>query len=247
MGAQLGIMDLMTMSNDMFEEAMKDFPQVKKTIQHPNHVGLGTLIEITCDGITSLRPDQVGAEMNFLDINKAHRDGYFGDKAKIWGDKDWSLLLDYLSGGMAYSQQEWEGLTWQPQVWTTIDQPRSKASPGLTKDIRSLKNRALHQDDYLTHMCGLKPFMACDVLSSITDSTAAGAEDDRSKADFVNMQKNVWNTAMRKTVPAIKVEVRNFSKASLDAASGEARKADRAPRRKVADKKESTTMSSSNF
>mgnify|MGYP002811287791 CR=1 FL=1 len=26
LGAQLGIMDLMTMGNDMFEEAMKDFP-----------------------------------------------------------------------------------------------------------------------------------------------------------------------------------------------------------------------------
>ncbi len=55
LGAQLGIMDLMTMSNDMFEEAMKDFPKVKKTIQPPTHVGLGTLIEITCDGTTSSR------------------------------------------------------------------------------------------------------------------------------------------------------------------------------------------------
>ena len=30
LGAQLDIMDLMTMSNDMFEEAMKDFPKVKQ-------------------------------------------------------------------------------------------------------------------------------------------------------------------------------------------------------------------------
>ncbi len=60
MGAQLGIMDLVTMSNDMFEMAMLDFPKVNKTIQHPTHVGLGTSIEITGDGITSLRPDQVG-------------------------------------------------------------------------------------------------------------------------------------------------------------------------------------------
>ncbi len=54
--------------------------------------------------------------MSFLDINKAHRDGYFGERARIWGDKDWSSLLDYLSGGVAYSQQGWEDLAWLPQV-----------------------------------------------------------------------------------------------------------------------------------
>ncbi len=85
LGAQLGIMDLMTTSNDMFEEAMKNFPKVKKTVQAPNHIGLGNYINITSDVITSLKADQVGTEMNFLDINKAHRDGYFGMEPGIWG------------------------------------------------------------------------------------------------------------------------------------------------------------------
>ena len=107
----------------------------------------------------------------------------------------------------------------------------------MKRDIPSLKNRALHQDDYLKHMCAMPKRMACDALSTITESTAEGTEDDRSEADFVNMQKNVWNTAMRKTVPAVKVKVRNISKASLGAALGKPRKADRAPKRKVADKK----------
>ncbi len=89
--------------------------------------------------------------------------------------------------------------------------------------------------------------MACDALSSITESTAEGTEDDRSAASFANMQKNVWSTAMRKAVPAIKVKVRSFSKASLVAASGKARKAERVPKRKVADTNESTAQSSSSY
>ncbi len=218
---------------------------MKNTAQAPYHVGLGTYIEITCDGITSLRADQVGTEMNFLDINKAHRDGYFGKEPRIWGDKDWSLLIDYLSGGTEYSPQERKNIAYLPQVWSTISQARSNAPPGMKANILQLKNRAEHQGDYLKHMCGLKPFMACDALSSITESTAEGTEDDRSEASFANMQKNVWNTAMRKAVPVIKVKVRSFSRASPGAATGKAGKAYRAPTRSEVDQHESTATSSS--
>jgi hypothetical protein len=121
---------------------------VKNTIQPPYHVGLGTYINTKCDGVTSLRPELVGTETNFLDVNKAHRDGYFGDKARIWGDADWSLLLDYLSGGVACSQQEWDALTWQPQVLAAVVQERNKALPWMKKDILLLKNRSLHQGDF---------------------------------------------------------------------------------------------------
>ena len=114
-------MDLMTTNNDMFEEAMKNYPKVKKTLQAPYHIGLGSYIDITCDGITSLRADQVGTEMSFLDINKAHRDGYFGKDPRIWGDKDWSLLIDYLGGGTEYSPAEWGNIAYRPQVWSTIE------------------------------------------------------------------------------------------------------------------------------
>ncbi len=115
----------------------------------------------------------------------------------------------------------------------------------MKANILQLKNRAEHQDDYLKHMCGLKPFMACDALSSITESTAEGTEDDRSEASFANMQKNAWNTAMRKAVPAIRVKVRNLSRASPGAATGKARKAERASKCNEADKHESTAKSSS--
>ena len=137
---------------------------------------------------------------------------------------------------MAYSQEEWEDLTWQPQVWNTINQPKAKASPGLKRDIRAVRNRVLHQDDYMQHMCGLNPFMACDALSTITESTAEGTGDDRSDADFEKAQTAVWNAAMRKRVPAIKLKVNSSSKASPGAALGKVRKAGRAPKRKAADK-----------
>ena len=87
---------------------MNNFLKVKKTVQAPCHIGLGSYIEITCDGITSLRADQVGTEMNFLDINKAQMDGYFGKNPRIRGDKDWSLLIDYLSGGIEFTPEEWD-------------------------------------------------------------------------------------------------------------------------------------------
>ncbi len=127
-GAQMSIMDLMTVSNDMFVAAMAEFPQINKRIVHPYHVGMGACVEIKCDGITSLSHDKLGAEMNFLDMNQAYRNGMFGDNPKIWGDMEWSLLLDYLSGGIAHSQDDWEALTWQPQVWNTETMTESKAT-----------------------------------------------------------------------------------------------------------------------
>ena len=54
-----------------------------------------------------------------MDMNQAYRDGMFGDNAKIWRDDELSLLLDYLSGGIAHSQEDWESLTWKPPVWNT--------------------------------------------------------------------------------------------------------------------------------
>ncbi len=177
-----------------------------------------------------MRPEQVGGKMKFLGMNKTHRDGYFGESPRIWGDAEWSLLLGYLSGGMAYSQEEWEALTWQPLVWNTIDVVKAKASPGLKRDIRYLKDRARNQDGYMKHMCSLEPFLACDALSTITESTAEGTEDDASEAAFEKAQKTIWTSAMRKRVPAIKMKASSSSKASPGADRGQVRKSARAPR-----------------
>ncbi len=50
--AQLGIMYLMTTSNDLFEEAMKHFPKAKNTIQPQHHVRLDTVLEHQSHGLT---------------------------------------------------------------------------------------------------------------------------------------------------------------------------------------------------
>ncbi len=52
--------------------------------------------------------------------------------------------------------------------------------------------------------------MACDALSSITDSTAEGGDDDRPEASFARMEQQVYTTAMRKTVPAIKAKAETY-------------------------------------
>ncbi len=81
-GAQMSIMDLMTVRNYMFVAAMAEFPKTNRRIAHPYHVGVGECLRITCDGITSLSQDKLGAEMNFMDMNQAFRNGMF------WGQTE---------------------------------------------------------------------------------------------------------------------------------------------------------------
>ena len=182
--------------------------------------------------------------MNFLDINKAHRDGYFGKNPRIWGDRDLSLLIDYLSGGIEFTPEEWGNVAYEPQVWSTIENARTKAPPATRGNILNLKSRALHQGDNLKHMCGMKKFLSCDALSTITESTAEGDAEDRSEASFARLDKQLWTTAMRNTVPAIKAKARNPTAASLGAVAGKVRRAERTAKRKVA-KHESIAASSS--
>ena len=148
-------------------------------------------MNITCDGITSLSQDNLGAEMNFLDMNQAYRNGMFGDNAKIWRDDEWSLLLDYLSGGIAYSQEDWGLLTWQPQVWNTETMLPSKATKSRQGLVRALAARAANADGYLKHHCSIKSFVAADALSTITESTACDSEEDASEVAFATVNKEI--------------------------------------------------------
>ncbi len=232
--AQLGIMDLMTMSNDMFEMAMKDFPKVKTTIMHPHHAGLGTSIVITRDGVTSLRPDQVGTDMNFMGMDKAHKDGYFGDSPRIWGDKEWSLLLDYLCGGITHSKEEWEIMEYRAQVWDTEDQRVTKPTKARKARLRELAARAAKPDAYLKHQMSIKSFKAADALSVITESTAfnsEGEECEDSDVAFKKAEAEVWSKAAKREAKNTKAKARGSAGAARGNALGKAKRAERSAKR----------------
>ena len=82
----------LTSSNDMFVNAMKNFPEKNKVCAQPSHVGLGHEIEIVCDGFLSPAASDIGREMAFLDLNAALARGMFGrDPIPIWtGTFSWA-------------------------------------------------------------------------------------------------------------------------------------------------------------
>ena len=107
--------------------------------------------------------------MSFIDLYRAYREGCFGGNPRSWGSAEWSQLVDYLCGRMAYSQEEWECLTWQPQVWDTTDEaPTTKAATSREGYINSLKERARAKDGYMNHMFILEPFQSIYSMSTIT-------------------------------------------------------------------------------
>ena len=63
----------MTVSNNMFVEAMKDLPKIQQPTAEPYHVGLGNGLTIISDGITSLTANDVGKNQTFLDIDTAKK------------------------------------------------------------------------------------------------------------------------------------------------------------------------------
>ena len=54
-GAQVAITDLMTVSSDMFVEAMKNFPKKTLVVKHPTHRQLGDYIKTVSSGFESLQ------------------------------------------------------------------------------------------------------------------------------------------------------------------------------------------------
>ncbi len=142
----MSLVDMMINSNDMFVSTMDSFPKTNRNIVRPTHVGHGECLSIKCDGITSLSQSELGSEMNFLDINLAYRNGMFGENPKIWKDDEWSLLLDYLCGGIAHSKEDWENLEYSPQVWDTESGRVAKPTTSKRKLIRGLAERAANAD-----------------------------------------------------------------------------------------------------
>ena len=115
-GAQVAITELMTLSNDMFVEAMKGFPKVTLKVRRPVHHAMGEYIKIVGNGVESLQEKDAGQDLSFLDMNAALRNGFFGESPKVWGDADWKLLIDYVTQGLGCSSEEWGNMTWTPQI-----------------------------------------------------------------------------------------------------------------------------------
>ncbi len=171
---------------------MDSFPKASRKVVQPTHVGHGECLDIKCDGITSLNQSELGSEMNFLDMNQAYRNGMFGTEAKIWGDDEWALLLDYLCGGITHSKEEWENLEYRVQVWDTEDQRVTKPTKARNSHLRGLAARAAKPDAYLKHQMSIKAFSADDVLSTITESTACNSEGEASEGTCASASKEIW-------------------------------------------------------
>ena len=128
-GAQVAITDMMTLSNEMFVEAMKGFPKVTLKIKKPVHHAQGDYIKIVGNGVESLQEKDIGQDLSFLDMNTALKNGFFGKKPKIWGDPEWKLLIDYVTQGLDFSNEEWDKMAWTPQIWSTLSEPKTKVPP----------------------------------------------------------------------------------------------------------------------
>mgnify|MGYP002811070842 CR=1 FL=1 len=236
-GAVTSIAGMMVDSNNKFVAAMEAFPKTKRTIVHPSHIGHGDALSIVCDGVTSLHQSELGAEMNFLDINAAFRNGMFGEHPKIWMDDEWSLLLDYLCGGIAHSKADWESLEYAPQVWDT--ETGKVAAPTKAKNnvIRGLARRAANADPYLKHQLSIVNFKASDALSVITESTAFNSEGEEceegedSDAAFKKVEKEIWSKAARREAKFTKEKARDTVRASRGNVLGKAKRAEHAAKR----------------
>jgi hypothetical protein len=230
-GAVAGILDMMTCSSDMFVAAMETFPKTSRNIVQPYHIGHGECLEIKCDGISSLCESDIGAEMNFLDMNQAHRNGMFGTKAKIWRDDEWALLLDYLCGGITHSKKDWESLEWRSQVWDTDDQKVTTPSKARKARIRELAARAAKPDGYLKHQMSIKAFSADDALSTITESTACNSDGEASEATFSTASREVWDKSLARELKHTKNKARGTAAFARGNSLGKAKRAEGAPKR----------------
>ncbi len=51
--------------------------------------------------------EYIGVDMNFVDINKVLKDEGFGRCRRGWGDGQWNLLINYVSGGIEFADEDW--------------------------------------------------------------------------------------------------------------------------------------------
>ena len=91
-GSKVGILDMMTRSNDMFVEAMKGFPKCNKPIAKPYHHSIGHDLIIVTNALTSHAEDDVGKMQPFLDISKTKAMGMFGlALVLVWTGVEWQV------------------------------------------------------------------------------------------------------------------------------------------------------------
>ena len=61
-------------------------------------------------------------------------------------------------------------------------------------------------------MCNMPRFKASDALSTITESTTQGGEENSSEGSFDKLETGVWSTALRQSMPSITANAKNATK-----------------------------------
>ncbi len=169
--------------------------------------------------------------MNFSGMNQAYRNGMFGTDAKIWGDDEWALLLDYLCGGITHSKEDWENLESKAQVWDTDDQEVTTPSKARKARLRELAARAANPDAYLKHQMSIKAFSADDALSTITESTACNSDGEASEATYASASKEVWAKSSARELKHVRSKARGTAGIASGNDLGKAKRAERATKR----------------
>ena len=123
---------------------------------------------------------------------------------------------------------DWDSLDWAPQIWSTLEEPGKRARRA---QILDLKKRAKEADEYVSYMCSMPSFKASDALSTITESTMQDGDEDVSDDSFERFEANVWNTALRLTIPSITATAKIATKSPAPLASREVRLGRRGARR----------------
>ena len=112
----------MTVSNNMFVEAMKNFPKCVQPTAAPFHVGKGHDLVIISDGITSLTAADVGENQSFLDINAAKKNGMFGEEPiAVWHDKEWMTLVEMVVSGIELTNTDWDEVRYCSDTWSDAE------------------------------------------------------------------------------------------------------------------------------
>ena len=91
-------------------------------------------------------------------------------------------------------------MTWTPQIWSTLSEPREKVPPSAKAHIAYLKDRSNNADAYIKHMKGMPSFHSHDALSTVTESTRQEDDDGESVASC-ETERLYWKAALKKHLP----------------------------------------------
>ena len=184
-GSKVGILDMMTRSNDMFVEAMKGFPKCNKPVAKPYHHSIGHDLTIVSDGITSLSDADVGKMQPFLDINKAKSMGMCGpDPVLVWHDAEWQALVDNLCAGLVFTKDSWDDIEYCKTTWSDATAQRTKAPQMHRNNLRILKDRAQSPNVYNEFIRQQPNFEACEVLPETSTVPPADDQENQRKLRY---------------------------------------------------------------